>query len=273
MKPLLIPTAEPFFFPGNPTACLLIHGFTATPREMRGLGEYLHATYGYTVLGVRLAGHATTPEDMAHMHWEDWLASAEDGWHLLRSAGHRRIAVVGLSMGGVVALLLAAYQPVMAVVSMAAPYALEITPRERLWGLLRPYLPKGEGKVYDPEGFRGRVAYPVNPARSALQLVKMLGVLREALPTIDAPALVLHSRNDCYVPPENAERIYAALGSPRKQLVWVERSSHVVTLDAERAKVRREVGAFIARVALEDGSAPAAPLPEAPADDDHEEAA
>ncbi len=259
MKPLLIPTAEPFLFPGNPTACLLVHGFTATPREMRGLGEYLHAAYGYTVLGVRLAGHATTPEDMAHMRWEDWLASAEDGWHMLRSAGHQRIAVVGLSMGGVVSLLLASYKPVMAVVSMAAPYALEITPRERLWGLLRPYFPKGEGKVYDPEGFRGRVAYPVNPARSALELVKMLRVLQETLSTVTAPALVLHSRNDRYVQPANAERIYAALGSPRKRLVWVERSSHVVTLDAERERVYREVGAFIAEAALQEAVSAAAP--------------
>ncbi len=268
MNPLLIPTAEPFFFPGNPTACLLIHGFTATPREMRGLGEYLHATYGYTVLGVRLAGHATTPEDMAHMRWEDWLASAEDGWHLLRSAGHERIAVVGLSMGGVVALLLAAYQPAMAVVSMAAPYTLEITPRERLLGLVRPYFPKGEGKVYDPEGFRGRVAYPVNPARSALELVRMLGVLREALPTVKAPALVLHSRNDRYVQPESAERIYAALGSPHKRLVWVERSSHVVTLDAEREKVFREVGRFIAEAALQDASTEAPSARAAAADEE-----
>lgn len=266
MKSLLIPTAEPFLFPGNPTACLLVHGFTATPREMRGLGEYLHTTYGYTVLGVRLAGHATTPEDMAHMRWEDWLASAEDGWHLLRSAGHQRIAVVGLSMGGVVALLLAAYKPAMAVVSMAAPYALEITPRERLLGLVRPYFPKGEGKVYNPEGFRGRVAYPVNPARSVLELVKMLGVLREALPAIQAPALVLHSRNDHYVQPENAERIYAALGSPRKQLVWVERSSHVVTLDAEREKVARAVGAFVAEIALEAAAGTSASQKEAVAE-------
>ncbi len=268
MEPLLIPTAEPFFFPGNPTACLLIHGFTATPREMRGLGEYLHQTYGYTVLGIRLAGHATTPEDMAHMRWEDWLASAEDGWHLLRSAGHQRIAVIGLSMGGVVALLLAAYKPVMAVASMAAPYSLEITPRERLLGLVRPYFPKGEGKVYDPEGFRGRVAYPVNPARSALELVKMLGVLREALPTVKAPALVLHSRNDRYVQPENAERIYAALGSPRKQLVWVERSSHVVTLDAAREEVFRAVGQFVAAAALQSAGEETAPPPKADARED-----
>lgn len=246
MKPLLIPTAEPFLFPGNETACLLIHGFTASPREMRGLGEHLHRTHGFTVMGVRLAGHATTPADMAHMRWQDWVASAEDGWHLLRSAGFRRIVPVGLSMGGAIALLLASYLPVAGVASMAAPYLLRVPRWEWLLGWVRPYFPKKKGRVFDPEGFRGRVAYPVNPARSVRQLNAMLKVVRASLAQVRVPALVLHSRNDDYVPHRNAEQIYAALGSTHKRLVWVERSTHVVTLDAARERVYREVGDFIA---------------------------
>jgi hypothetical protein len=53
------PSTEPFYFPGNEIGCLLIHGFTGTPKEMRWMGEYL-ARQGYSVLGVRLAGHATS---------------------------------------------------------------------------------------------------------------------------------------------------------------------------------------------------------------------
>jgi len=245
MQPLLIPTAEPFFFPGNETACLLIHGFTASPREMRGLGEYLHREHGHTVLGVRLAGHATTPEDMAHMRWQDWVASAEDGWHLLKSAGWENITLVGLSMGGAIALLLASYLPARGVVSMAAPYTIHIPWRERVLAFFRPFIPKEQGQVFDPAGFEGRVSYPVNPARSVLELEAMLGFLQRSLPQVRIPALVLHSRNDRYVPPVNAEEIYAALGSTHKKLVWVERSSHVVTLDAERETVYREVAAFV----------------------------
>jgi len=79
---MIIPTAEPFFFPGGPTGCLLVHGFTGTPKEMRWLGEYL-ASRGYSVLGVRLFAHATYPEDMIRARWYDWLASVEDGWHYL----------------------------------------------------------------------------------------------------------------------------------------------------------------------------------------------
>jgi carboxylesterase len=54
MDPFIIPSAEPFYFPGGKTGCLLVHGFTGSPKEMRWMGEYL-AGQGYTVLGVRLA--------------------------------------------------------------------------------------------------------------------------------------------------------------------------------------------------------------------------
>ena len=51
---LIIKNAEPFFFPGNTTGCLLIHGFSSSPREMQPLGDFL-AGKEYTVLGIRLA--------------------------------------------------------------------------------------------------------------------------------------------------------------------------------------------------------------------------
>jgi len=56
----IVPNSEPFFFPGGQTGCLLMHGFTAMPEEMQPLGEFL-ASGGYSVLGMRLAGHATPP--------------------------------------------------------------------------------------------------------------------------------------------------------------------------------------------------------------------
>ena len=79
----IIPGAEPFFFPGGSTGCLLVHGFTGTPKEMRAMGEYLHQR-GFSVLGVRLTGHATRPEDLQRARWQDWLLSVEDGWQLLK---------------------------------------------------------------------------------------------------------------------------------------------------------------------------------------------
>src|SRR5829696_8092494 len=122
--PQIIPTAEPFFLPGDRSkpACLLIHGFTGTPKEMRWMGEYLNQQ-GYTCLGVRLTGHATHPEDMIRSRWTDWVASVEDAYHLLCGLTDD-IFLVGLSMGGILALLAAAQLDVKGVIAMSTPARL-----------------------------------------------------------------------------------------------------------------------------------------------------
>src|SRR5687767_11571524 len=109
----IVPGAEPFYYPGGAVGVLLIHGFTGAAREVRPVGAVLAAA-GYTVLGPRLAHHGTLAADMRRSHWRDWVASALDGYHLLR-AQCDTIVVGGLSMGGVLSLYLAAHYPVRAV--------------------------------------------------------------------------------------------------------------------------------------------------------------
>src|SRR5688500_19385956 len=94
----VIPTAEPFFLLGDSAkpACLLIHGFTGAPKEMRWMGEYLNSQ-GLTCLGVRLHGHATDPEYIVRSRWTDWTAYVEDCYHLLRGIVGRGF-LVELSM-------------------------------------------------------------------------------------------------------------------------------------------------------------------------------
>ena len=84
---------EPFFFKGNQVGCLLVHGFPGTPQEMRWLGEFLQ-NQGYSVLGVRLSGHATQPSDLLRVRSSDWLADLEDGYHWL-SGTCTRIYMIG----------------------------------------------------------------------------------------------------------------------------------------------------------------------------------
>lgn len=102
MKKITIATAEPFFFPGGKTGCVLVHGFTGTPKEMRLMGDYLIKNE-VTVIGIRLAGHATQMSDMVRTRWKDWLTSVEDGINLISDCCEN-IFVAGLSMGGILAL-------------------------------------------------------------------------------------------------------------------------------------------------------------------------
>jgi carboxylesterase len=247
----IIPTAEPFFFPGDETGCLLVHGLTGTPKEMRWLGEYL-ARQGRSVLGVRLTGHATQPEDMQRARWPDWLACVEDGWHILCGCT-QRIFVVGLSMGGILSLRFAAQFPVAGVISMSAPHHLPANPRLpyiRLLSKVQPKLAKGPSDWHDPEAERVHVDYPYYPTRSLIELNDLLAEMQAALPQVSTPVLLIYSRDDRSVLPEDghADLIYNALGSPQKSIVWVEGSGHVITRDAARETVFQHVSAFVDQV-------------------------
>lgn len=243
---MLIPTAEPFYFPGGETGCLVVHGFTGTPKEMRWMGEHL-AGEGFSVLGPRLAGHATQPDDLPRAQWRDWFASLEDGWHLLRGAC-QQVFVMGLSMGGALALLFAARFPVSGVVAMSTPYALPPDPRLPYLSLLRWFLrsvPKGPPDWKNPEAALDHVEYPHYPTAGILQLRDLLAVMRAELPRIHAPALLVQSRLDRSVAPENMPLLYQSLGSQAKSMLWLENSGHVVTREPERDFLFQSISQFI----------------------------
>jgi len=252
----IIPTAEPFFFLGDRSkpACLLIHGFTGTPKEMRWMGEYLHEK-GFTCLGVRLAGHATDPEDMIRSHWTDWIASVEDGYSLLRSFNDN-IFLIGLSMGAVLSLLMSTRLKVRGVVAISTPYKLPDDPRLRHieWiSKIVAYMPKSNEEPgagwFDKEVWKDHVSYPQNPVRSIGELNKLLGEMRAALPKVNVPVLLIHSRDDKYVLPQNMEMTYAdLLTASDKTKLYVTGSGHVVTRDAARHQVFESALEFLRRV-------------------------
>lgn len=243
---VLIPGAEPFFFPGGDSACLLVHGFTGTPKEMRALGEALSSD-GHTVLGIRLAGHATQPKDMQRVRWPDWAADIEAGYHLLQ-AHSKRIFICGLSMGGVLGLTFAAQQHLAGLVIMSTPIALPPDPRLKFlrWlHYLQPRVEKeGPGLKAPPPGYE-HIEYPYYPTRAIMEVRDLLTTMRAGLSKVKTPTHIIHSHADEGVAPSNAERIYARLASPTKELTWIEHSSHNILCDGQRAQVFDITRSFI----------------------------
>lgn len=244
---------EPFYFPGGKTGWFLLHGFTGAPTEVRWLGEFLSGQ-GYSVLAPRLFAHATQPQDMVRARWRDWVASAEDGYYLLRDTCSQ-IILMGLSMGGSLALYLGANQPVSGVVAMSTPFVLP----HRLARRLRPVIPivsriwrfasKGTSDWHDPEAERGHIHYNGYPLRGAAELFDLLAVVRQNLSRIMVPVLLMYSKGDRSVLPDHAEAILEALPPKDKSILWVENSGHVITRDAEREKVFTAASEFVRRVA------------------------
>jgi len=251
----LIHTAEPFLLPGTSRiGCLLIHGFTGTPKEMRWMGEFLQAQ-GFSALGPRLFAHATRPEDMFRARYADWMASVEDGFSLLQGLTDE-IYLIGLSMGGALALTCAAELPARGVITMSTPASLPGDWRLNHTALLsrfQPFLPKSKEAPgagwFDPAGWQEHISYPQNPVRAIGELKSLLKEMNTRLPQVKQPALLVHSRNDRYVPQDSMERLYARLGSAQKSMLWVENSGHVIPRDAERQTVFRAAAEFIRQTA------------------------
>ena len=248
---MIIKNAEPFYFPGNSTGCLLIHGFTGTPAEMRPLGDFL-AEKGYSVLGIRLSGHGTKMADIQRSHWQDWSGSVLDGWYLLQSSTDK-IILMGLSMGGILAYYHASFLPIQGVVSLSTPYQLEPDPRLALLPFLSgifPYLKKGESDWHNPDAAKDHISYEKFPTRAIVQLTLLLQEMRNSLPNVTVPALLMHAKGDLVIGPENMSRIYQELGTAEenKEMVLLENSGHVVTRDSDKMIVFNKVLSFIQRV-------------------------
>jgi carboxylesterase len=244
----LLRGGEPFFFPGGRTGCLLIHGFTASPQEMRRLGEHL-AGEGHTVLGVRLPGHATRLSDMLRVRWEDWYAAVLDGAHLLRGQC-TEIVPVGLSLGGALALRFSSEHPVAGVVALSTPYRQPTDPRLRLlrhftW-IVRSW-PKGPPDWRDPQAQSERVAYPSYPLRTIAEVEAALAAMRAELAQIRAPVLLMHSVDDEFVPPDDMRLIADGLRAGSVETVRIANSNHILTCDAARHQVFARVAAFVRR--------------------------
>ncbi|MDD4600935.1 Carboxylesterase [bioreactor metagenome] len=238
--------AEPFLLPGGEHGVIVIHGFTGSPSEMRLLGNDLNDR-GYTVLAPRLTGHGATPEAMASTTWHEWYSDVEDAYHIM-SGICKTIDVVGLSMGGLLALKLAAEYPVSRVVSLSAPIFIadRRLPMLSLYRLFREFTPKRRRKFYDVDPLYS-VCYDRTPLKCVASLLELIQRVDKLLLTVCQPALVVQSRNDHTVRPKSGQHIYEKLGSNEKQLIWLEESGHIITLDSERAHVFEIVADFIRR--------------------------
>lgn len=241
---------QPFRLRGGVRGCLLLHGFAGTPPEMRGIGEFL-AARGYDVMAPLLAGHGLTPEAMAATGWQDWAASAEDAYQSLRRDCDE-VFVCGQSLGGTLALHLAARHPdirgVIAIAAMGSPAFFHDWRLRLLWALkyvVRWHVPPAESDLGDPSGLLLLHSYARRPTVCIESLLRLVRVVDGELPSITAPALIVHGRKDRTVDVANAPHIMQRMGSNDKTLLWFERSGHAVTVDLEREALSAAVASWL----------------------------
>lgn len=220
---------------------------------MRYLGEALHRRCGFTVSGILLSGHGLGTQELESSRWPDWLRSAEEGLDAL-SRKCQRIGIVGFSMGGLLALLLAQRHPdkIRGIALLATPlFASPVKARlaASLWRLpgVRPLIRRRAKRLEQrPKPWRG----DLSPVQATFAQLKW--ILRRKAALVECPALVVHSKQDRSVPWQNAPALCTLLGSSCKATVLLSASGHVLPLDTERDFVAQIVADFLEGLLSED---------------------
>lgn len=235
--------AQPFFYDGNEVGVLVSHGFTGSTQSMAYLGKRF-ADEGFTVYGPRLTGHGTAPEEMATATYQDWVKDVETGLAKLKDTC-ATVFVAGLSMGGTLTLYLAENHPEIAGI-MPINAAIKMDEFEQYYLNLKDKeeFVDGIGSDIKAEGIE-ELAYSKTPVKAMGELVQLLKIVETDLSKIQTPTLILSSTVDHVVPPENSQMIYDQIQSDVKNIVRLEESYHVATLDNDKELIANECIRFI----------------------------
>jgi len=234
-----------------------VHGLTATPDEVRPLGDAL-STAGFRCHAVRLPGHATTVADLATVRRHAWLATVEDAVGRM-AAETGAVALAGISLGALLSLAVVASGrfPVRALVLLGTP--LLLANERATWlrflawmpGVAGPsrVLPKRHGRdILDEQARAASRAYDAMPVAAVAELLRLRAQVKRALHRVTLPTLVLHGRHDRTAPVANVEILERLLPGRPLEVTVFERSAHVLTEDAERDAVAARIVEFLSRI-------------------------
>src|ERR1700675_3556159 len=189
---------------------LLLHGFGDTPQTLSLLARRLHKG-GYSVLAPLLPGHGRTMEAFTRSRADEWIAAARSSLVEMRDRSNA-VSVVGLSMGGALAVLLAAEIRDISALILIAPYLgmprlLRIAAATHwLWeGLTGELNGRSRRSIHDPIEREKNLAYGAVTGRALHELRTVMNRARKALPGVTAPTLIVQSREDPRISPAVAE--------------------------------------------------------------------
>jgi carboxylesterase len=244
----IIPGAEPYSATGDARGALVLHGFTGNPQSMRGLALAL-ADAGFTVEMPLLPGHGTDIADMVPTRWPEWCEAADDAFTAL-AARCDAVAVVGLSMGGSLAVWLAEHHPEVAALSVVNP--LVTPPDAATTGFIEAMIEAGDEiapGIGSDIAMEGAVesAYPGLPLQAALSLFEGVEEVEAKLGSVTCPVLVFTSKQDHVVDPTSSDVLVERVKGPIEQVV-LDRSYHVATLDYDKDEIEARTVEFLSGV-------------------------
>ncbi|MEO7963151.1 MAG: alpha/beta fold hydrolase [Gemmatimonadaceae bacterium] len=251
----IVEGAESIELPGPRFGVLVLHGFGDTPQSVVTVARALHAA-GLAVRVPLLPGHGRTLEAFSASRRDEWESAARHSYAELAKACDR-VAIVGVSMGGTLACILAADDSLeKAPVTMVLitpylylpPVAHLFTAAWPIWSLWRPWVPSDRAaSIQDPEARKQSLGYGMATPRLLRELRLTVEKALVAIDRLRVPTLAIFSEADYRIPVAAARTAYDRIASPVKELRWVSRSGHVVTVDYDRDEVAARTVEWIQR--------------------------
>ena len=250
---------------------LLVHGLTGTPTEMKQYGRVI-ARQGFTVACPELAGHCATIEALTATQWQEWYQSIEDAFDALKQECEH-VFVSGLSMGALIALLLAAKKghQVAGVILLSTTFFYDgwnVPKLKRalllplvLYTPLKYFMQWEETSPYGIKDERVRamvhailenrdhlaadkIGYFKTPALVVLESVRLIKAAKKALKDVVSPTLIVHSTEDDMASLKNAYYTQAHIASKTVETFFVDDTYHVLTLDKRKDDVAKRAAKF-----------------------------
>ncbi len=228
--------AEPYLLVpenANDIGVVLVHGFLASPAELRSYGEKL-AALGYPVMGVRLRGHGTSPWDLRDRNWKEWLGSVRRGFEII-SAFADKVCLVGFSTGGALALRLAAEQPE----NLAGVVAVSVPVNFRNRNLIFVTVIHGINKLTKwVSSLEGLMPFRLNesehphinyrhiPMRGLFELRRLVDNMQRRLADVTCPVAVIQGTEDQIIDPKSADIILKKIASTDVSLHMIPSKRH-----------------------------------------------
>jgi len=217
--------ARPFDIAGSTDLGLLVvHGFTSTPGSMLELAQALNTAGGWTAALPLLPAHGTVWTDLNKVRWQDWEAAVEAAYQALAKRC-KRVAVIGLSLGGALTLNLATKHPELAglvLVNHLIFFDDIRVPFAPLIRLLLAGVPAIAGDIKAP-GVK-EPAYTMTPTGGVDECRKLVNQLKPQVAGLKMPVLIFKSTEDHVVPLRSATWTLDQLASPKKELIWLDNS-------------------------------------------------
>ncbi|MHA1167410.1 MAG: alpha/beta hydrolase [Candidatus Hodarchaeales archaeon] len=231
------------------TGCLLIHGFTASPTEMKPIGNYLKEKTDHEILAIRLTDHGTSPEEMASTKHADWIDDVCRGFDRL-AQNNSKIIVIGFSLGALLSVILCSKRKVTGLLLLCPPFFVQ----KRLMALapVLKYFVKSIAKSPETAEFykkHGLISYMEYPLAAVQEFNIITKKAKKVAKEIDVPILGIFSEKDDLVSTERARKFFERnIHANIKELLMLKESKHIITVDSEVDTVLNGILTFIDKI-------------------------